>query len=82
MVLAGGEIPRLAMVKKQEYPEILMTLALLFWMLMILSFIFGAWSYWPAPTGGIGLKPLGVLLLVYVLLAILGWAQFGAAVHR
>jgi hypothetical protein len=58
-----------------------MSLSVVFWMIMILSFLFGMWSSWPAP-GVNPVKPLGTTFLIFVLLAILGWAQFGAAIHR
>jgi len=57
-----------------------MTLAILFWILMILSLVLGLWGDYvegqPYP-----FKSWGHRLLVFVLLAILGWAQFGAPVH-
>jgi hypothetical protein len=57
-----------------------MSLNLLFWVLMILSFLFGMWSNYPvAPGTG---KSFTTTLLIFILLAILGWAEFGAAVHR
>jgi hypothetical protein len=57
-----------------------MSLSLLFWVLMIVSFLFGLWSNLPLGPGG--MKPVGTTLLIFVLLAILGWAVFGAAIHR
>jgi hypothetical protein len=53
-----------------------MTLALLFWVLMVVWLVFGLWSNWP-PT-----KTWGGTLLFWILLAILGWAVFGPAIHR
>lgn len=47
---------------------------------MVIWFIFGLWSNWPV--SGSGAKALGESLLVFILLAILGWAVFGAAVHK
>ena len=43
-----------------------MSRGLLFWILMILWFIFGVWSYWPA------YGPVGGLTLQFVVLALLG----------
>jgi len=57
-----------------------MSLSLLFWVLMIVSFLFGLWSKLALGPGG--MKPVGTTLLIFVLLAILGWAVFGAAIHR
>jgi hypothetical protein len=53
-----------------------MSISLLFWVLYIVGVLFSGWAVWPftrasAPT-----------LWVLVLIALLGYAQFGAAVHR
>lgn len=59
-----------------------MPLALLFWVLMLLWLIFGLWSNWPgqqAPWGPYG--PFGSNLLLFIVLVILGWAVFGAAIR-
>jgi len=54
-----------------------MSIAILFWILMIISFIFGLWASWPLnPKSG------GLNLLLFVLLALLGWKVFGAAIHN
>jgi len=53
-----------------------MTLAMLFWVIMILSLLFNLWSAWPLN------KQNSPALLVWILLALLGWAVFGAAIHR
>lgn len=57
-----------------------MTLGLAFWVLMLLWLVFGFWSNWPST--GSPLKPLGGTLLLFILLALLGWAQFGAPLHK
>lgn len=50
-----------------------MALATWFWILYVLGFLFGGWwvyrnrGYWPA-------------LLVWVLIGIIGWAQFGGPI--
>ena len=51
-----------------------MTLALMFWILMLLWLVFGVWSAWPnvQAAGGTG--------LLFFLLLILGWAQFGSPI--
>ncbi len=59
-----------------------MSIQLLFWVLMILSFIFGAWSNWPAAGQPPNFKPFGATLLTFILLALLGWQVFGAALHK
>ncbi len=54
-----------------------MTISLLFWVLYILAIVFSAYSNrasWPGWVGG--------GLLYFVLIGLLGWAVFGAAVHK
>jgi len=43
---------------------------------MIITFIFGFWASWP-----INPKTGGLTLLIFVLLALLGWKVFGPALH-
>jgi len=57
-----------------------MTLSVLFWVLYIVSLVFGGWAYWPASGGN--MRPLGGTLLIFILIGILGWQVFGAAIHR
>jgi hypothetical protein len=54
-----------------------MTLSILFWVIMIVWLLFGLWIAWPA-----GPRPIGNVVLIWVLLAILGWQVFGPAIHR
>ncbi len=56
-----------------------MTLAVLFWVLMIVSLVFGLWSGY-TPGQPYPFRTWGGSVLLYVLLAILGWAVFGAPV--
>lgn len=57
-----------------------MSISLLFWVIMILAFLFNFWSSWPlTQTNG---KGFGVNVIVFILLALLGWEVFGAAVHK
>jgi hypothetical protein len=55
-----------------------MSIALLFWVLYILAIVFSAYTTgrtnWPGWAGG--------SLLYFVLIGLLGWAVFGAAIHR
>ena len=54
-----------------------MSIALLFWVLYILAIVFSAYTNrtnWPGWAGG--------SLLYFVLIGLLGWAVFGAAIHR
>lgn len=57
-----------------------MTMAILFWVLMIIWLVFGLWSGY-VPGQPYPVRSWGGSLLIFVLLAILGWAQFGAPVH-
>jgi hypothetical protein len=52
-----------------------MSMGLLFWILMLLWLIFGVWWNWPNH------YLVGGNVLLFVLLAILGWHAFGAPVH-
>ena len=56
-----------------------MTLGLVFWILMLLWLLFGAWGTlgrpgWPYFWQGHG-------LLLFILLLLLGWASFGAPIR-
>jgi hypothetical protein len=59
-----------------------MTLALLYWVLMLLWLVFGLWSNWPAPGTPVGFRPLGGTVLLFILLLVLGWQVFGTPVHK
>jgi len=56
-----------------------MTLALIFWILMLLWLAFGFWTSWPSVAAG-QWHPFGGNLLLFILLLLLGWAAFGAPV--
>lgn len=51
----------------------------IFWFLMIAWLLFGLWAFWPAGGGG-NFRPIGFNGLLFVLLALVGWQLFGAAV--
>jgi len=51
-----------------------MTLAIAFWIFMILFLVFGTWSAWPNVQGA------GGNLILFILLLILGWAEFGSPI--
>jgi hypothetical protein len=54
-----------------------MTIGLLFWIIMIIGFLFGLYTNRTAlPVWA------GNSLVQWVLFALLGWAVFGAAIHR
>lgn len=58
-----------------------MTLSLLFWMIYIITMLFGLWANY-TPGQPFGIRPFGQFFVSWVLIGILGWAQFGAAIHR
>jgi len=53
---------------------------MIFWMLMILWLLFGVFTYWPAP--GTKPWPLAHTVLLWVVIALLGWHTFGAAITK
>jgi hypothetical protein len=57
-----------------------MSLQLLFWMIYIIAILFGGWSSYTPNTPWF--KPFGAYLVLWVLVGILGWEVFGAAIHR
>ena len=51
---------------------------LLFYILLLLWLVFGLWGQWPAAgTGSSRFYPAGGTLLLFILILILGWSQFG-----
>ena len=56
-----------------------MPLAILFWVILIVAFLFGAWSHRSAD-GKFDFTGFSGSLVLWVLLAILGWAVFGGPV--
>jgi uncharacterized membrane protein YedE/YeeE len=56
-----------------------MPLAILFWVLMIVSLFFGLWSGY-VPGQPYPIRAGTQSFLMWILLAILGWAQFGGPV--
>lgn len=49
-----------------------MTIAFLYWLLMILWLIFGIWTDYP-----LGPRPMGRTVLLWILLFLIGWSVFG-----
>jgi hypothetical protein len=61
-----------------------MAIGVFFWVIMILSLLFGLYAnrpVGPAPDGRWAWAPFGVSLLVFVLLFLLGWRVFGFPIH-
>jgi len=56
-----------------------MSMALIFWILMLIWAVFGLWSSWPLSAATA--KPQAGNLLLFILLVLLGWAVFKAPVH-
>ena len=59
-----------------------MEISLLFWILYLIALVFSLSASWPSGPGVAGWRPFGGSLLMFILVGILGWAQFGAAIHR
>jgi hypothetical protein len=57
-----------------------LSIGLLFWILMIVAVVFGAWIGWPVAGAPNGWRPFGFNLLLWVLLFLLGWGVFGAPI--
>ena len=52
----------------------------LFYLLMVLWVVLGSWAYWPAsgtPGGPSRYGPFGSQLLLFCLILLLGWHNFG-----
>jgi hypothetical protein len=57
-----------------------MSAGLLFWIIMILGVLFGFRANWPlTANNGWG---FGSNLILFILLALLGWKVFGPALHQ
>jgi len=54
-----------------------MSIGLLFWVIMIVGLLFGLFMHRTTPMAWVSDS-----LVVWVLLALLGWAVFGPAIHR
>ena len=57
-----------------------MSFSLCYWILMLIWLVFGIWSNWPIARTSV--RPLGGTVLLFILLVLLGWAEFGAPLHR
>ena len=52
-----------------------MSVAVLFWILMLLWLLYGVWTSWP------DWRPAGGNILLWVIVALLGWRIFGPMIH-
>lgn len=57
-----------------------LSIGLVFWILMLFWMIFGFWTNY-SPTG-INYRPFGGHLLLWFLLFLLGWGEFGFPIGR
>ena len=57
-----------------------MTLALAFWILMLIWFVFGLVVHFGLLVGPYG--SIGNVLLLFILFLLLGWQVFGAPLHK
>ena len=55
----------------------LMSIGLLFWVIMIVGLLFGLYQNRATPIVWVGNS-----LVIWILLALLGWQVFGPAIHR
>ena len=56
-----------------------MPLSALFWLLMILWLVFGFWQWTPSTPANY--RPFGGHVLLWILLFLLGWHDFGFILH-
>jgi hypothetical protein len=52
-----------------------MPMGLMFWILMLIWLVFGLWQSWP------NYQVVGGNLLLFILIGLLGWHDFGAPIH-
>lgn len=59
-----------------------MTIALVFWILMLLWLVWGLWGWWaPGQPNQPPYWAWGNTLLLFILFLLLGWKVFGAPIH-
>ena len=54
-----------------------MSLAIAYWVIMLLWLVLGVWSHWPVHSPMV----VGSNLVLFALLAIIGWKVFGPPIH-
>jgi len=58
-----------------------MTLGIAFWVIYIVALVFGGWSNY-TPADPAWRFRAGAYFVLWLLVGVLGWAQFGAPIHR
>ena len=58
-----------------------MPIGLLFWVIYIIAILFCVWGNY-APGKPFAIRPFGSYFVSWILIGILGWEVFGAAVRR
>ncbi len=58
-----------------------MSIGFIFWLIMLIMLIFGFFGTQPVTVGGTTVPGWGGHLLLWVLLALLGWGIFGFPIH-
>jgi len=58
-----------------------MSIAFLFWLVMILWLLFGLWLGRPASGAPWNWSPVGGTVILWILLFMLGWRVFGFPIH-
>jgi hypothetical protein len=63
-----------------------MPIGILYWVIYVIAVLFSGWAYWPAaapgaPAGAPNFRPLGAVFVIFVLLFLIGWHDFGFVVH-
>lgn len=56
-----------------------MSIGLVFWILMLLWLVLGSWNVWQTPNNW---PILSGNLLLFILLLLLGWHDFGPPIHN
>jgi len=77
---AGMDVVRTTLTARGVKVTSMMSVGMLFWILMIFWIVFGAWTY-RSPDGKFNFVGVGGSLLLWLLLALLGWRLFGSPVH-
>jgi hypothetical protein len=58
-----------------------MPLGILFWVLYVVAIVFGLWSSYD-PAQPLWYRHAGAYAVLWILVGILGWQDFGPVVHR